>query len=114
MVFGMLSPIAFMAGVLPGEGESKVKEWWSTFIKYLIQGPIVAFMLWLSLAVISEMTAEKHIVALQFKSAVSQGNVQASDPSWQAFASKASGTQNLVDYLVTCGLLLLTLKIASQ
>lgn len=110
----MLSPIAFMAGVLPGEGESKVKEWWSTFIKYLIQGPIIAFMLWLSLAVISEMTEQKHIVALQFKSAVSQGNVQASNPAWQAFANKASGTQNLVDYLVTCGLLLLTLKIASQ
>ncbi|MDD5289952.1 MAG: hypothetical protein PHT40_01980 [Patescibacteria group bacterium] len=111
----VFSPLAFMSGILPGKvDEQWGGMWWGYLNKFLVQGPVVGFMLWLSFAVISEMTASKHIMVLQFQSQISQGNVSATDPGWQAFANKMSGTQNIVDYLVTCGLLIATLWLASK
>jgi len=111
----LFSPVAFLAGVIPGKTDDVWKgKWWGELSKYLVQGPIVGFMLWLSFAVISEMTASKHIMVLQFQSQLAQGNVSGTDVGWQAFANKISGTQNIVDYLVTCGLLIMTLILASK
>jgi hypothetical protein len=104
-----------MSGLIPGKvDEQWGGMWWSYLSKFLVQGPIVGFMLWLSFAVISEMTASKHIMVLQFQSQLSQGNVSGTDVGWQAFANKISGTQNIVDYIVTCGLLIATLWLASK
>lgn len=111
----LASPIAFLGNLIPGNVEDKLtKDWWSNLTKYLVQGPVVGFMLWLTFAVISEMTASKHIMVLQFQSQLAQGNVSTGDVGWQAFANKISGTQNIVDYLVTCGLLIFTLVVASK
>jgi hypothetical protein len=109
----MFSPIAFLGSVLPSQMSGYAKQWKDTLVKWLIAGPMVAFMLWLSLAVISEMTEEKRIINLSLQSAASKGTAQNSS-DWTAFANKVSGTQNMVDYLVTAGLMIAALMIAGK
>ena len=109
----MFSPIAFLATVLPPQLSGYSSMWRKELVKWLIAGPMVAFMLWLSLAVISEMTEEKRIINLSLQSAASKGTAQNSS-DWTAFANKVSGTQNMVDYLVTAGLMMAALVIASK
>ncbi len=43
-IFLMISPIAYVAGVLPTTAKYR-SEWWSNFIKYAFFTPIMAFML---------------------------------------------------------------------
>ena len=109
----MFSPIAFLATVLPPQLSGYSSMWRKELVKWLIAGPMVAFMLWLSLAVISEMTEEKRIINLSLQSAASKGTAQNSS-DWTAFANKVSGTQNMVDYLVTAGLMMAALMIAGK
>src|SRR6056297_2072032 len=49
----VLSPLAFVATVLPGT-RGYGKRWWSQFSKEVIIGPVLAFCLWLSFAVVQE------------------------------------------------------------
>lgn len=48
----MVSPIAYLAQATPG-GQSYSSMWWSTFSKYLIAGPALAFFLWIALAIMA-------------------------------------------------------------
>lgn len=45
----ILSPVAFALRVLPNT-ERYAAQWWSEFTKYAVLGPVLAFFLWLSLA----------------------------------------------------------------
>ncbi len=47
-----VAPLAFVASVLPAT-KSYADKWWSEFFKQLVVGPIVAFIIWVSLASIS-------------------------------------------------------------
>jgi len=47
----ILSPMAFVLSAFPGQAKKYSTEWWEYFGKYLTAGPILAFFLWLSLAV---------------------------------------------------------------
>ncbi len=45
----IVSPLAFAAAALP-QTQGISKQWWSEFVRYLLIGPCVAFVLWLSFA----------------------------------------------------------------
>lgn len=47
----VLSPLAFLLGTFP-KGQDYYGKWWKELINNVISGPIVAFFLWLSLAVL--------------------------------------------------------------
>ncbi len=47
----IISPLAFLANAWPGKGHEYHAQWWEYFGKYASTGPILAFFLWLSLAV---------------------------------------------------------------
>ncbi|MCH7759508.1 hypothetical protein IID20_04075 [Patescibacteria group bacterium] len=49
----ILSPLAFMATVLPAT-QGYGRQWWQKFTNQLIIGPILAFFLWLSLAIVQD------------------------------------------------------------
>ncbi len=49
----VLSPLAFTASILP-EGQAHWNRWWKEFSSNVIMGPVLAFFLWLSLAVVSK------------------------------------------------------------
>lgn len=58
----ILSPIAFFATALPAKMQKALSQvssdWWSKLSSWLTGGPIVAFFLWLSLAVVQQGTNE--------------------------------------------------------
>ena len=50
----VLSPFAFVASAFPGQMKGYSSQWWSKFTKQVIVGPVLAFCLWLSFAVVQE------------------------------------------------------------
>lgn len=47
----IISPIAYALAAFPGDAKKYSSQWWDYFGKYATTGPILAFFLWLSLAV---------------------------------------------------------------
>ncbi len=47
----VLSPLAYLLSAFPGNAKEWSGKWWDFFGKYVTSGPILAFFLWLSLAV---------------------------------------------------------------
>lgn len=47
----IISPIAYILQAFPGDAKKYASQWWDYFGKYVSSGPILAFFLWLSLAV---------------------------------------------------------------
>ncbi len=47
----ILSPIAYAMRILPNT-ESRASQWWAEFTKYAVVGPVLAFFLWISLALV--------------------------------------------------------------
>lgn len=47
-IYIVLSPLAYLLGVLPGEPAKYSKMIWSEFTKNVIVGPVLAFFIWLS------------------------------------------------------------------
>jgi hypothetical protein len=48
----VLSPLAFMLSGFP-KGQSYASQYWGHFTKYLINGPVLAFFIWLALSTLS-------------------------------------------------------------
>jgi len=53
-----LSPFAFFLSALP-QGEKYASKWWEQFTNYVILGPVLAFFLWISLAVTQNAALDK-------------------------------------------------------
>jgi len=49
----VLSPLAYLFRTYPST-EKYAARWWSEFGKYVVTGPVVAFLLWLSLAIMAQ------------------------------------------------------------
>jgi len=47
----ILSPLAYALRVLP-QTEKYASQWWSEFTKYVVVGPVLAFFLWIALALV--------------------------------------------------------------
>lgn len=47
----IISPLAYLLSAFPGDARKYSSQWWDYFGKYATTGPILAFFLWLSLAV---------------------------------------------------------------
>jgi len=54
----ILSPLAYFLRTWPGSGEKASSMWWKEFGRNLVNGPIIAFFLWLSLSIISTQGAD--------------------------------------------------------
>lgn len=52
----VLSPIAYALRILPNT-EKYASQWWSEFGKYVVVGPVLAFFLWISLALVSNISS---------------------------------------------------------
>ncbi|MBI5733474.1 MAG: hypothetical protein HY973_00830 [Candidatus Kerfeldbacteria bacterium] len=101
------SPIAFLASAFPGESHLKQEaaKWWDYFGRYVTTGPLLAFFLWLSLAV------------MQFGSSalgdfVVKGGFDKSVPA--AAVTAIGGSEVLLSFMINIVLLLGGLYFASQ
>jgi len=57
-IYVALSPLAFLLMAFPG-GERYARQYWSDFTKYLINGPVLAFFIWLALSVLDNIDIDK-------------------------------------------------------
>jgi len=55
-ILTIISPLAYLLSAFPGEAKKYSSEWWEYFGKYLSSGPILAFFLWLALALMQSST----------------------------------------------------------
>ncbi len=94
------SPIAFVAKVLPvTKGFSS--QWWSAFNKQLIAGPLVAFIVWISLAsiAVSDNAFDLTKEAQQGNKLFAESNA-ATQEQGQVAATKISQWENLALYFI--------------
>lgn len=51
-IYIVLSPLAFLLSAFP-QGAKYASQYWGEFVKYLINGPVLAFFVWLALVTVS-------------------------------------------------------------
>lgn len=57
-VYIVLSPLAFLMSSFPA-GQKYAGQFWGDFTKYLLNGPVLAFFLWLSLYILSNLDTKE-------------------------------------------------------
>jgi hypothetical protein len=107
----ILSPLAYLANVFPGT-QRYGAQWWSTFSKYLIVGPVLAFFVWLAMSILSTVTSQQRIITLDIERQKQAGASQAQLNDY--FASEISNPQMMFDFMVTTGLLVAALAATQQ
>ncbi|MCH7493054.1 hypothetical protein IID19_05770, partial [Patescibacteria group bacterium] len=101
----VLSPLAYILSVLP-LGQKYSSQWWSTFGKWLTTGPILAFFLWLSLAVLSTSTDNLGI-------SVESGSVlNVGGNNLAASLSSVSSAENMLGFMLSVAMLMIALSVA--
>ena len=119
----LLSPLAFMGSVLPAF-QRYANQWWEKFASQVIIGPVLAFFLWLSFAMVQEPAlqnggAYKSVVpsgssvgeTMNEKSITEGGETQT---PLSAAVSEAGKLENLLNFIVGIAMLLGSLMVAQQ
>lgn len=108
----IFSPLYFVADVVPGL--KKYSGMWRQHLgDNLTKGPALAFMFWLSMTFLTQITDQNRAISLALQSQVgSQGSTDT--PDYAFFASKMSSPQRVFDYLVTLVLFLFTMSTAKS
>ncbi len=109
----IFSPIAYVAQLLPG-GSRYANDWWQNFTKYIVFGPALAFMFWLSMSVISNVTTHNRVMNLELEQQKYLESKGGATVDYAYFASQVSSPQKVFDYMVTCALLIACLIFAQQ
>ena len=102
----ILSPMAYVLSAFPGQAKKYSTEWWEYFGKYLTAGPILAFFLWLSLAVMQfDSSAFGTAFKVETKETAGVGTV-ASSGAVGASISKFGQSDVLLSFIINIILLL--------
>lgn len=113
-ILTILSPLAYALRILPNT-EGFAKRWWSDFGKYVTIGPVLAFVLWLSLALISSTSPGAGISSKFNDTLGDAGTKYAQDNSvGSGFSSEITAIPNLLSFLVGVIFLIMGLQYASS
>lgn len=102
-----LSPLAFLLEVFPG-GAKYADQWWSKFTQWVTTGPILAFFLWLSLAVLSTRDIELGVPDTQIVEQSGGGSVVS------AGLSAVSTSKNMLGFMFSVSMMMIALSVASS
>ena len=105
----LLSPLVFLANVLP-RGQSYAGQWWEKFTNQLIVGPALAFMLWLSLAVVQDKSGDLSTTMVDMNGEGGQKMTEA----LSAGASEIGKPQYMLNFIIGIAMLMGSLMIAQQ
>lgn len=112
----VFSPVAFVAGLLPSM-QKFADRWWSELTKNIVFGPTLAFLFWLAMSVLSQITKQNRVMNLEMLSQeyqASSGAAAASPVNYTFFASQVSSPQRIFDFMVTCALLIMCVIFAKE
>jgi len=107
----LLSPLVFVAQVLPAT-QGYAGMWWKKFTSQLIVGPVLAFMLWLSLAVVQEKGDIYNSVVIDTQ--VQQQLTGKVGEKLSATVSQIGKPQYVLNFIIGIAMLLGSLMIAQQ
>ncbi|MBI3120063.1 MAG: hypothetical protein HYZ08_00440 [Candidatus Kerfeldbacteria bacterium] len=105
----ILSPIPYVAGILPATKEFSNK-WWSSLGKYMFNAPVMGFFLWLTFSIIADSAAST-------ESIIYTGVVDprgALSGSTTFYPSEFGNMNSITNFIVVIALLLGGAKIASS
>lgn len=116
----VLSPLAYLLRTYPST-EKYAARWWQEFGRYVVTGPVVAFLLWLSLAIMSgPVNLSRDILATRSTTgettSVIQGDTSGSEPAQRISAtiSAIGQSDKLLSYMIGIMLLVGTLVITKE
>lgn len=112
----LLSPIAFMASVLP-YFQKYSRQWWDKFVAQVIIGPVLAFFLWLSFSIVQE-TQETPSQGGLYQTVAPPGSEGAEklleDTDLRATVSGAGKPQYVLNFVIGIAMLIGSLMVAQQ
>lgn len=97
----ILSPLAFLMGVLPST-QRWWQRWWQELSKYAIVGPVLAFFLWLTFSLLNGQVLEKNLEGLAVGDFQNPGGTVVTDLSFLSL------------YIVAIVFLLTALKVSQE
>jgi hypothetical protein len=107
-IYIVLSPLAYLASTMPAT-ESMARDWWTKFTSYVMTGPILAFFIWLSLAVLSGTTGgDPDAVTVNMMGSNANGTSKA------VANSQITTTNFFIGYAIAIGLLIGGLVVSKQ
>lgn len=115
----LLSPVAFMGSVLPSF-QRYANQWWEKFTSQVIIGPVLAFFLWLSFAMVqgSGNVYQNVVIPGSVTAEYLAGDVSASTSSTgsilAAAVSEAGKPECLLNFVIGIAMLLGSLMVAQQ
>lgn len=104
----VLSPLAYLASTMPMTSKYS-GQWWSTFGKWLTTGPILAFFLWLSLAVLGSGQSLTGETTIRSGDSVTEGT----QSTLSATLSGVSSSENLLGFMLGIAMLAISLSVAN-
>ncbi len=109
----LLSPIAFMASVLPAF-QKYSRQWWDKFISQVIIGPVLAFFLWLSFSIVQETPSQGGLYQTVAPpgSAGSENLLKGTD--LRVTVSEAGKPQYVLNFVIGIAMLIGSLMVAQQ
>jgi hypothetical protein len=111
----VFSPLIYVGGLFPS-AQKYVNKYWIDFGQNITFGPIIAFLFWLTMQVLSQITKQNRTINLDLRAEqYLAGGVGVADPANATyFASQISSPQRLFDYMVTIALLIASLMFAKK
>ncbi|MBP7992301.1 MAG: hypothetical protein KAZ30_01440, partial [Candidatus Magasanikbacteria bacterium] len=111
----ILSPLAFVLGVLP-KTKSYAEKWWSEFSKYVIVAPVMVFFLWLSFATLglgNIVTQIESGIDTNNRVSGTDGKYGLQDPASVSWA-KISSWENMANFFVAFAFLMYGIKATQE
>jgi hypothetical protein len=94
-IYVILSPLAFLLSAFPG-GQKYAGQYWGDFTKYLINGPVLAFFIWLALVTMGSLNVN------DFAKTFAGGKVEMLQPT------------NFMHFIIAIGMLVGGLMVSQQ
>jgi hypothetical protein len=101
----VFSPFAYVLSIVP-QGSKYASQWWDYFSKYLIVGPVMAFLLWLAFASLASNA--------DFRKTLAYKEGDKLPPSASTIPSAASASDNMIAYIISVAMLMASIYAAKE
>ncbi len=109
----LLSPIAFMASVLPAF-QKYSRQWWDKFMSQVIIGPVLAFFLWLSFSIVQETPSQGGLYQTVAPPGSKGAEKLLEDTDLRVTVSEAGKPQYVLNFVIGIAMLIGSLMVAQQ
>jgi len=107
-IYVVLSPLAFLLSSFPG-GQKYASQYWGEFTKYLVNGPVLAFFVWLSLVATNGVVGDTNSKIVIDSGGGALRKMMESNSGTQIFSGDI-----LMSYIIGVGMLVGGLIVSAQ